>query len=223
MNDYSYDDDMPEIDWMSKCTEMANTIDALNTNIILLNKFIESALNILDNTYFKENVEITTFDASGNIMTCVKTDGSGNFIPCVFMDLSHNALPFVLPHGSESNSKQNRERSFSPYSPYYYPYSPYGLYNPYNPYTYPYTYYASLLNDDPVYREIPPSPENPINNNNELPQPNISQRAYPQYNESSCHQMSYHRPPYHRPPYHRPPYYRPPYYRPPYYRPPYQN
>ena len=34
MNDYSYDD-VTGIDWMSKCAEMTNTIDALNTNINL--------------------------------------------------------------------------------------------------------------------------------------------------------------------------------------------
>jgi hypothetical protein len=152
-NNSSYEND---IDLMSTCLEMTNTIDALNTNIFLLNKFIESAMNILDNTYFKENVEITTFDSSGNVMTCVKTDGSGNFIPCVFMDLSHNPIQFVLPQVNK-NSNSNRDRSFSPLSPYYYPYySPY--YSPfnsryYNRYYNP--YYSSLLDDGSIYRDIP--------------------------------------------------------------------
>uniref|UniRef100_A0A6C0DCK9 Uncharacterized protein n=1 Tax=viral metagenome TaxID=1070528 RepID=A0A6C0DCK9_9ZZZZ len=162
MNDYSYDD-VTGNDWMSKCAEMTNTIDALNTNIILLNKFIESALNMTDNTNFKENIEITTFDASGNIMACVKSDGSGNFFPCVFMDLSNNMIPCVLP----PNSKK-KERCFSPYSPYYYPYYPYSYYYP---------YYSSLLNDNSEYRSMPTESQM----KNELSDQVLHSQVHPSY------------------------------------------
>jgi hypothetical protein len=174
----SYYDNTDDIDLVSAITEMSNTIDALNTNIILLNKFIESALNITDNTYFKENVEITTFDSSGNVMTCVKSDGSGNFIPCAFMDLSSNMLPCVLPPNIKPNINGRKQRCFSPYSPYYYPYGGYGPYGFYGSY---YPYYSSLLNDDSIYRDIPP--KKPTNHNLQHPilPPTTHQNAHPDY------------------------------------------
>jgi len=221
--DSYYDNDD---DWMSMCTEMTNTIDALNTNIILLNKFIESAVDLYDcSMNFKENIEITSFDASGNILTCVKSDGSGNFFPCVFMDLSSNLIPCVLPPDDNSANMMNtnRERSFSPLSPYYYPYySPY--YNPYyNPYYSPYynpyynPYYPSLLDNVSAYREIPVKNMMSANESNDDPL-----FHHPTHNPKNNHPM-HRRPPYYPPhyrPQYYPPHYRPPYY-PPHYRPPY--
>ena len=228
MNDSYYDNDCDydnSVDWMTMCSEMANTIDALNTNIILLNKFIESAIDVYDGSMnFKENVEITSFDISGNIMTCVKSDGSGNYIPCVFMDLSSNMIQFGLPY-DDNNENTIRERSFSPYSPYYYPYySPY--YSPYyNPYYNSYNPYSILLNNVNRYRDIPV--ENMMNANAANNDPMVHRQTNnPPYYNSHNRPPYYHphyRPPYY-PPHHRPPYYnshyRPPYYRP-HYRPPY--
>jgi hypothetical protein len=132
MDPSSYDDNYDII------TQMANTIDALNTNIILLNRFISSAYNLSNNNNtFNENVEITTFDSSGNIVACVKSDGSGNFIPCVHVDLSGNMIPCVLPPmpmgitGSHVHiNKPTKTKDFLPY-PYYPYYNPY--YNQYHP------------------------------------------------------------------------------------------
>ena len=132
--DYEYD----------MITQMTNTIDSLNTNIILLNRFISSAYNLYNtNDTFKENVEITTFDESGNIVACVKSDGSGNFIPCVHADASGNFIPCVLPplpaglngpHVHINAVKKTRDFGYYPHYPYYNPY--YGPY--YGPYRYPY-------------------------------------------------------------------------------------
>lgn len=223
MDDYdSYNDNEP--DWMAMCAEMTNTIDALNTNVILLNKFIESALDKYDLAMnFKENIEITTFDASGNIMTCVKSDGSGNFFPCVFMDLSSNMIPCVLPdHDSDHDNNINtkRERSFSPYSPYYYPYySPYytPYYSPYNSLYSPYyNPYYSLLNNTSSYRDIPvknmmntPPSNGPTNRNS--PHYQSNHQSYNRPPNRPSHHQSYHRPSYHQS-YHRPSYHRPSYY-----------
>lgn len=214
MDDYdSYHDN--DVDWMSMCAEMSNTIDALNTNIILLNKFIESAVDLYDcSMNFKENIEITTFDDSGNIMTCVKSDGSGYFLPCVFMDLSCNMIHSAIPDDNNNTSaNSNRERSFSPLSPYYYPYySPY--YSPYyNPYYSPYyNPYYSLLNNTSSYRDIPVKnmmntnlPNGPTNRNSPHHQSYIRPPNRPSYRQS-YHRPSYHQS-YYRPSYHRPPYY----------------
>ena len=211
MDDYdSYHDNDNDIDWMSMCEEMTNTIDALNTNIILLNRFIETAVDTYDcSMNFKENIEITAFDTSGNIMTCVKSDGSGNFLPCVFMDLSCNMIPMPNEDYSANNFNTKRERSFSPLSPYYFPYySPY-----YSPY---YNPYYSLLNNASSYRDIPVKnmmKSKDTNDANDEPMFNI-----PMHNPSNKRLPYY--PPHHRPPYYRPPYYRPPHY-PPHNRPPY--
>jgi hypothetical protein len=212
MDDYdSYHDNDTDndIDWMSMCEEMTNTIDALNTNIILLNRFIKTAVDTYDcSMNFKENIEITAFDSSGNIMTCVKSDGSGNFLPCVFMDLSCNMIPSAIPNDEYTTNKVNskRERSFSPLSPYYFPY--YSLYNPYyslySPY---YNIYPNLLDNINIYRDIPVKNMMKSKDTNDEPMYNSSNKGVPYY------------PPYYRPPYYRPPYYRPPYYRPPYYPP----
>jgi len=231
MDDYdSYhdNDNDNDIDWMSMCEEMTNTIDALNTNIILLNRFIETAVDTYDcSMNFKENIEITAFDSSGNIMTCVKSDGSGNFLPCVFMDLSCNMIPMPNDDYSANRFNSKRERSFSPLSPYYFPY--YSLYNPYYSLYNPYynIYYPNLLDNINIYRDIPvknmmkskdtkDTNDEPMYN---IPMHNQSNKRLPYY--TPHHRPPHHRPPYYRPPYYRPPYYRPPYYRPPYYRPPY--
>jgi hypothetical protein len=140
-------------------TQMANTIDALNTNIILLNRFISSAYNLTNNSNnFNENVEITTFDSSGNIVACVKSDGAGNFLPCTHMDLSGNFIPCVLPPmpagltGPHVHiNKPTKTKDFLPYP--YYPY-----YNPYYPYWPQYDYYNTDNSDnvdDNCYRGVP--------------------------------------------------------------------
>ena len=215
MNDSYYDNDNDyDVDWMSICAEMSNTIDSLNTNVILLNKFIESAIDLYDcSMNFKENIEITSFDVSGNIMTCVKSDGYGNYIPCVFMDLSSNMIPLGLPsdENSNNNTKTNRERNFSPLSPYYYPYySPY-----YNPYYNPnYNPYSILLNNVRSDRDF--HVKNMMNVNESCHDPLFH---HPKHNSTNNQPMHY-RPLYYRPPYYRPPYYHPPHY-PPHNRPPY--
>jgi hypothetical protein len=155
----SYDDFYDEEpDWSSQIFQMANTIDALNTNIILLNRFISSAYNLSNNSNnFNENVEITTFDTSGNIVVCLKSDGSGNFIPCVHMDASGNMLPCVLPPMSNEiqgnhiyvNSTK-KDRGFCDYPYYNHYYNPY--YTPYySPY---YSPYYGLLDDDNYNRDV---------------------------------------------------------------------
>jgi hypothetical protein len=133
MDPSSYDDNFDIV------SQLANTIDALNTNIILLNRFISSAYNLSNNNNtFSDNVEITTFDTSGNIVACVKSDGSGNFIPCAHVDLSGNMIPCVLPPmpmgltGSHVHiNKPTKTKDFFPY-PHYPYYNPY-YYNQYYP------------------------------------------------------------------------------------------
>jgi hypothetical protein len=157
--------------------QMANTIDALNTNIILLNRFISSAYNLLnsDNSW-KQNVEITTFDESGNIIACVKSDCSGNFIPVAHADASGNMIPCVLPHMPAglsgphvhiNSEKKTRGFGHYPHYPYYNPY--YGPY--YGPHYWPYRhpYHNWLFRDNyydrhghvPGQPPMPPYPRPP--------------------------------------------------------------
>lgn len=210
MNQYhSYCDNSTDIDWISTFSDMSTTIDALNANIILLNKFIESALNIIDNTYFKENVEIRTFDASGNTMTCVKTDGSGNFIPCVFMDLSANIA---------------NQHSFSAFTPSYHPHYSRMLDD---------NAHMNTISPHPIHPPMPRPILPPMPNPNVSPimHPNVSTCHHSDTSELIANPEIYgdYYSPYHRG--YNNPYYRRynnPYYRPyysPYYQPiyPYSN
>jgi hypothetical protein len=176
------DDTYNEDDEFDMIAELTSTIDALNANIILLNRFISSAYN-LSNTdnRFKENVEITTFDESGNIISCVKSDGSGNFMPCVHVDASGNMIPCVLPpmpegigaaHVHINSEKKTRGFGhfghyprypyhyppYGPHYPYYPPYGPhYPYYGPYGPY-----YNGSIHRPEPPYPRPPMPPMPPI-------------------------------------------------------------
>jgi hypothetical protein len=156
MNPAYHNDDGSE--WLNQIAEMASTIDALNTNIVLLNRFISSAINLSSQSVnLYENVEIMTFDSSGNISACVKSDGSGNFIPCNNRDLSGNLIPCVLPpmktgpHVYVNKPTTDKKRCFNPY---YYPYS----------YLYGYPYLSGLLDYDYYDRGLPvikPPPHGP--------------------------------------------------------------
>lgn len=134
-----------ESDWINQVADMASTIDALNTNIVLLNRFISSAINLShESGMLNGNVEIMTFDADGNVAACVKSDGSGNFIPCNNRDLSGNLIPCVLPpmNVSQHTPTPDKKRYFNPY---YYPYN----------YLYRYPYLHGLLDHDYYDRGLP--------------------------------------------------------------------
>jgi len=169
------DDTYNEYDEFDMINELTSTIDALNTNIILLNRFISSAYNLSNNNNtFNENVEITTFDESGNVIACVKSDGSGNFMPCVHVDASGNMIPCVLPPMPEGIGathlhikSEKKPRGFGhfqhyPRYPYYNPrYSPhFPYYPPYGPHE-PYGTYSPYYNGG-IYRPEPPYPRPPI-------------------------------------------------------------
>jgi len=127
--------------------EMSQDTIMLKRNSILMNKFIMSIYDFSgDAPTFAACINISTYDESGNVLSCVKSDLSGNFTPCEHFDSSNNLIPCVLPPMLPSSSDLTQDKCL----PYDYPYD-YG-YHDYPYYGYPYDYgygypYSHLLND----------------------------------------------------------------------------
>lgn len=154
----------------TQCSQMMDLVHTLQFNNDIINNFVMSAFDLSGN--LTGCVNIRTYDESGNVLYCVKSDICGNFTPC--MDMSDNILPCVLPPLSSILSQMRdmcgnhphrdmscNSRDFPYYDPYLYSRYPYDRYlydrYPYdcNPY---YSDYWSdrynLYNRWPIYNSL---------------------------------------------------------------------
>jgi hypothetical protein len=158
---------------MMKYSELLQTNELLQINIKMLNKYFETMYDLSGNIGSPCNINITSYDMCGNLLTCVTSDMSGNFIPCMGIDLHGNFLPCVLPPDlSGSHGTKSRGLPYYGY-PFGYPYDyPYGYGYPYN--------YSNLLSDDDCYRDLPtPSTGSTAGKDRHLPYPYPYPYPYP--------------------------------------------
>ena len=165
----------------SNCHELCETVESLQTNIIVMSTFIKSIYDFSGNIpSFANCINISTYDACGNIISCVSSDEFGTFLPCD--DLSKHIIPCVLPPDLSGNGyrssdcSMNRSRYISNLD---YPYYGSHLGYPYYGSHWNYPYYGSLY-------------DNPWRSADLKPQPNNDQRELPndmpiQPSSKSCH------------------------------------
>lgn len=136
-----------------KCNSFLEMYNSMQTNLDLMNNFIMTTYDFSGNIpTFAACVNITSYDCSGNKLSCVMTDASGQFVPCNEIVLANNIIPCVLPpdlSGSRPISQlplpANTNKDLPCWNyPYCYPYySPY-----YSPYYYPYYGYGYDYDSD---------------------------------------------------------------------------
>jgi len=141
----------------TQCSQMMDLVHTLQANNDVIQNFVMSAFDLSGN--LAGCVNIRTFDESGNVLYCVKSDICGNFSPC--MDMSDNILPCVLPPVSSILSQMRDMCGNHPHRdmscnlrdfPYYDPYL-YGRY-PYDRYLYDrYPYDCNLYDRYPYYND----------------------------------------------------------------------
>ena len=129
----------------TKCNELCETIDGLQSNAVVIGKFIKSIYDFSGNIpSFASTINISTYDSSCNIISCVTSDEYGIFTPCA--DVTNHNIPCVLPPDLSGNRSVSIDRSHHiPYwcYPYDYHYYQYPYYLDYLRYS-----YGDLLNDD---------------------------------------------------------------------------